>query len=73
MLGIKAVITRTAKHLEAVYDERLLHTKVDKIQGFRRSFKFRFPEVFGKAEYTAIKRTFDKRRPQESPMLLVML
>lgn len=65
--NIKSVIRRSAKHLEAIYDEKNDDAKVADVQGFRRQFQFRDPEVFAEAEHIAIERTFEKRRPAELP------
>ena len=67
LLNLKAVILRTSKHLLALYDEQSLPDKVKDVESFRRQFNFRDPEVFGEAEYLAVERTFERRRPDELP------
>ena len=54
--NIKSVIRRSSKHLEAIYDEQNNDEKVADIQGFRRQFLFRDPEVFAEAEHLALER-----------------
>ena len=65
--NIKSVIRRSAKHLEAIYDEQNNDEKVADVQGFRRQFLFRDPEVFAEAEHLALERVFQRRRPSELP------
>ena len=63
--NMKYVIRRSAKQLEAIHDEQNNDEIVADVQGLRRQFLFRNPEVFAEAEHILLERTFFRRRPSD--------
>ena len=67
MLNLRAMISRTSKHLQALYDEQGQKDKAEDIAAFRRQFTYRDPEIFGAAQYLSNERSFVNRRPDSLP------